>query len=180
MRKALQAPLLLLIVTAGVALATPPPGPGHGSHGRCGHGGRGGNHEMMDHREAMATIHFLIDHHDQIVREVEVIDGGVLTTTRAPNDPELVPVIQRHVREMWALLESGGRIHQWDPLFRALFDHAEQIELGYEDLDDGIRVRETSSNPEVVALIRAHAAKVNELVARGRAAMHEATPLPTP
>jgi hypothetical protein len=80
---------------------------------------------------------------------------------------------------MYALLENGGRIHQWDPLFKALFDNAEKIELTYEDLEDGIRVRETSTDPEVVELIRAHAEKVNDFVARGREAMHEATPLPS-
>lgn len=37
---------------------------------------------------------------------------------------------------------------------------------------------ETSDNPEVVKLIRAHARKVNEFVARGPAAVHEETPFP--
>jgi len=72
---------------------TEQPGPGR-------HGGPGGRAGAASHREAMATIHFLIDHHDQVVREVEEIEGGVLTTTRSPKNPELVPVIQRHVLEM--------------------------------------------------------------------------------
>jgi hypothetical protein len=153
------------------------PGQGHQAHGAQADESRRAG--VPGHHELMASIHFLIDHRDQVVREVEPIDGGVLTTTRAPKNPELAAKIQQHVREMYALLENGGRIHQWDPLFKALFDNAEKIELTYEDLEDGIRVRETSTDPEVVELIRAHAEKVNDFVARGREAMHEATPLPS-
>ncbi|HVS66747.1 MAG TPA: hypothetical protein VMT85_24950 [Thermoanaerobaculia bacterium] len=54
----------------------------------------------------------------------------------------------------------------------------ERTPLSYEDLDDGIRVRETSSDQEVTRLIRAHAAKGDDFVARGRVGMHEETLLP--
>jgi hypothetical protein len=155
--------------------ATDEPGPRHGAHGQGqGAGRRAGMPELM------ASIHFLIDHHQAIRREVETIENGVVSVTRAPEDPDLVPTLQQHVRDMWALLESGGSIRHWDPLFVAIFEHADEIEMTWEDLPDGIRVVETSSNPEVVALIQAHAEKVDEFVARGRSAMHEPTPLPAP
>jgi hypothetical protein len=79
---------------------------------------------------------------------------------------------------MQELLESGGRIRMWDPLFVEIFDRSEEIEMVVEMLDDGVRVTETSDDPEVAKLIQAHARKVDEFVARGPEAAHEATPLP--
>ena len=47
-----------------------------------------------------------------------------------------------------------------------------------EELADGMRVTETSADPQVVELLRAHARKVTEFIERGPAAVHEPTPLP--
>jgi hypothetical protein len=66
----------------------------------------------------------------------------------------------------------------WDPLFRELFARADEISIEIEQLEDGMRVTETSDDPAVVQLIQAHARKVNEFVERGPAAVHEETPLP--
>ena len=76
------------------------------------------------------------------------------------------------------LLEGGGRIRAWDPHFSEIFDHYDEVDMVVEALDDGVRVTETSENPEVVKLIRAHARKVDDFVARGPAAVHEPTALP--
>ena len=47
-----------------------------------------------------------------------------------------------------------------------------------QDIEGGVEVVETSENPEVVKLIRAHAAKVDEFVARGIEAYREETAIP--
>lgn len=47
-----------------------------------------------------------------------------------------------------------------------------------ETLADGVRVTETSANPEVVTLIQAHARKIDAFIARGPEAVHEPTALP--
>jgi hypothetical protein len=47
-----------------------------------------------------------------------------------------------------------------------------------EELEDGMRVVEISEDPEVAALIRAHAHKVSEFIERGPVAVHEETLLP--
>ena len=74
--------------------------------------------------------------------------------------------------------DGGGRVRNWDPLFREIFDHRSEIVMEIETVEGGVRVTETSENPAVAALIKAHAYKVSEFVARGPAAVHEATPLP--
>ena len=135
--------------------------------------GRGGNQDVM--QATRALIH---EYRGDLVREIEDVPNGVVTVTRSPENPEAVAVLQRHVGEMKSLLEGGGRIRAWDPLFAEIFDHYDEIEMVIETLGDGVKVTETSTNPEVVKLIRAHARKVDEFVARGPAAAHEPTALP--
>lgn len=161
---------------------------GHG--GGCAGGGMCGGEGMMGgrmrgggkgmgggHAEEMAVYRELLDNHQKIERTLEEVEGGVVTTTTTI-DPDLVPVLQRHVRQMAALLESGQPIRRWDPLFAELFRHHEAVSMTIEDLPDGVRVTETSADPEVARLVRAHARKVQEFVARGDDAYREETPLP--
>ena len=125
----------------------------------------------------MRAAHFLIEHRDQIERSVEEIPGGVMTRTTT-QDAEVLAELRTHVGEMESLLEQGGRIRNWDPLFAEIFDNREAIEMEIDAIDHGVLVRETSTDPQVAELIRAHARKVDEFLARGHAACREATPLP--
>ncbi len=142
---------------------------GQGEHGR-----RGG-----DHRALMGNIHGLMDNHRSIHRAVENIEYGIIAVTTT-DEPELVETLQTHVGQMVALVENGGSIRHWDPLFVEIFNHADKIVVKTELLEDGVRVTETSDDPYVVKLIQAHAQKVNEFVARGMDAMHEPTAVPEP
>ncbi len=150
-------------------------GMGRGMH----HGGmRGGmGRGMAGHRSEMRNAHALIAAHDAIERRVEMLPDGIRTETTT-DDPELVAVLQQHVAEMARLIEEGGRIRNWDPLFSTIFDHREAIRMEIENLPDGVLVTETSDDPRVAALIRAHADKVDDFVARGVDAYRESTPLP--
>lgn len=136
--------------------------------GGQGHGGRGG---------MMQSAHELIANHKKITRTFEEIDGGVKSLT-VTSDPALVATLREHVRQMSAMLESGGGVRHWDPLFVEVARHSDKIKMEYKDVENGIEVIETSKDPEVVKLIRAHAAKVSEFVARGHEAMRESTKLP--
>ncbi len=134
--------------------------------------GSAGGHGVM--HKAMMLVHGRA----AIERTVEEIDGGVLTETIVVGDPALRQTLLDHVSEVTALLEGGGRMRNWDPLFSEIFDHYDEIQIVTEEIENGLRVTETSPNPEVAKLIRAHAYKVNEFLARGHDAVHEATPLP--
>lgn len=151
-----------------------------GEEGRQGEEGRGGEHGAMgsgSRQPAMQNAHFLIDNHEHLKRTVEEIPKGVRTRTLA-DDPELTARLREHVRQMAELLDEGGSVRKWDPLFREIFDHRDAIEIEIRDIENGVEVVETSEDEQVVALIQAHAHKVEEFVARGRAACHEETPLP--
>ena len=126
----------------------------------------------------MRAIWALIDAHDDIERVVEEVPGGVKTTTTT-TDPQLVPVLQRHVTEMAGMLESGGRIRNWDPLFAELFDRRDEIHITINELDHGVEVVETSDDDGVTRLIRAHARKVDAFVAEGDDVLHQPTPIPS-
>lgn len=165
-------------------------GPGHGEGRGFGHGaGRGARHgaghgavqdaeqraqAVGGHERGMSdvehgNIQALLSAHQSIRRTVEEIEGGVKTTT-VTDRPELVASLQEHVRQMSKRLETGRQVRVWDPLFREIFAHADEISLTWTDLENGIEVVETSENPDVVPLIRAHAKKVNRFVAEGHTA----------
>ena len=147
------------------------------SAGGRGHRGAGRDGQHGPHGSLMREAHQLLDSRESLRRTVEEIPGGVRTVTTT-SDPDLVPVLQTHVEKMAELVEGGGRVRRWDPLFVELFDRADEIVIEFEHLKDGIAVVETSTDPEVAKLIRAHAVKVLEFIERGYDAAHEATPLP--
>lgn len=163
----------------------------HGGHGAMMHQGGQGGRGMGGERGGMGggrmgggprggvmhTAMTLVHNRGTIKRTVEEIPGGIRSVTTA-SDPSMVETVRRHVREMAALLDRGGHIRRWDPLFAEIAAQGEKIKIEYKDIDNGIEVVETSDDPEVAKLIVAHAYKVNEFVARGMEAFHESTPLP--
>ena len=123
-----------------------------------------------DHRTDMAMIHALFAD-PSIKRTVREIPGGVETTTES-GTPEGAKSIQTHVAAMHGRLLDAAPIHARDPLFAELFEHADQIKMDIENTPKGVRVRETSTNPYVTKLIRAHAAVVTKFIENGRREMH--------
>ena len=158
-------------------------GAGSEGQGSKGHGCGGAYKEAESSgqksrgRAEMQNAHFLVTHHDQLERVVEDIPNGIQTVTTT-GDPELLEPLRKHVQEMSAVLEEGGHVRKWDPLFAEIFEHGEAIQIEIEEIDDGVRVTETSKDEEVVKLIRAHARKIDQFVARGQDACREETPLP--
>ncbi len=151
-----------------------------GAGGGKGHGGGMGPGKGMGHgghAAEMAVYRELLDNHQTLRRVIEDVPGGVVTTTTT-TDPALVPTLREHVRQMAALLEEGRPIRRWDPLFAEIFRHHDAIEMTIEELPEGVRVTETSEDPAVTELIRAHARKIDQFTARGAEAYQEATPLP--
>lgn len=152
--------LLLVLTASGLAQGH---GPGHGAMGQ--------------QRDDMQTIHALFADHQKIRRTVTRIEGGVETLTES-DDPTVQALIIGHTQAMKTRLVKRQPIRMWDPLFAALFEHAEKIEMEVLPTAKGVRVRETSKDPYVVQLIQAHADGVSEFVEVGPSIMHKAHPLP--
>jgi hypothetical protein len=125
----------------------------------------------------MVTIMALLNNHRKIRFTIEWIPGGARTVTTS-TDPQTVHAIRRHAREMKARLELGNNIRQTDPLFIEIFKHHREIKSSIRDIPGGVSEDETSANPQVVLLIRAHAKTVARFVRDGLEATRDNTPLP--
>lgn len=154
-------------------------GKGHGAmHGRGGGPGQGMRRGMgpgpSEHHE---TIHQLMADHEAIAREIKEVPNGIQTVTTS-KDPAVAKKIVEHTYQMKERLESGRPIRMFDPLFQEIFKHHDKIEMKIEEIEGGVRVTETSSDPKVAALIRQHAKVVSEFTAEGMSRMHELSELP--
>lgn len=147
-------------------------GPAHGSAGQMG-GGQMGGGQARD----MQTIHALFSDHQKIRRTVKQLDNGIESLTES-DDPQVQALITSHSIAMKQRLEKRQPIRMWDPLFAALFEHAGKIEMEVIPTAKGVRVVETSKDPDVIRLIQAHAAGVSEFVREGMSVMHKSHPLP--
>lgn len=187
-----DAPTPVAAQAGGQSAPGPSAGPGRMGRGQMGQGrmgqdgmgqgrmGQGQMGRMGGSSGDMATIHSLLASHTAIERRVVDRPDGVETWTES-DDPEVAVQIREHVRQMDARLETGQPIRRWDPLFAEIFKHADAIEMEIEDTPKGVRVVETSDDPEVVALIQQHAHRaVSEFVEGGMDRAHQPTPLPTP
>ena len=125
----------------------------------------------------MQDARTLAFNHGPIQRAVEDVEGGIKAVTTT-TDPELVPVLQRHVRAMHDHYTQGGVVRRWDPLFAELSKVSGAVDFTVVDVENGVEVLATSADPNVVLLIRAHAAKVTDFQQRGPGAMRETSPLP--
>jgi hypothetical protein len=152
--------------TSAAAVALAHPRPAANAAPACGGPGmeRGGGHDAD-----MMGIHFLFAHRNSIARTVTEIPSGVETVTET-DDPAVTAQLQEHVQSMYARLKEGRPINARDPLFAALFRNADKIDVHIEKTANGLRVRETSTDPDVVNLIRRHAEVVTAFIANG---MHE-------
>jgi hypothetical protein len=125
-----------------------------------------------------AVIMSLFDNHQKITRKVEEHPDGITSTTTS-DDPQVAAMIRKHVAQMKARLAAGQIIRMFDPLFVEIFAHHEKIKMEVEEVAGGVKVKETSTDPQVVLLIKQHAkAAVSEFVDKGEERMHQATPLP--
>jgi hypothetical protein len=155
-------------------------------HGVMDHKGMLGK-GMMDHKGMMNKMHgnmadmmdirFLLVNHKKIKRTVKRLPNGVESVTTS-SDEAVAGKIQVHVRAMYERLQKKQTVRPMDPLFAAIFENAEKIDIGITKLPDGLRVTETSNDAYAVKLIHAHAEVVDRFVQEGMSAMMMITPAP--
>lgn len=131
----------------------------------------------LTHAEDRELFHGLMRRRAEIKRKVKQLDNGVETLTES-DSPEVARWIQQHVASMSRRVEQGDPIRMRDPLFRAIFRHADKIRMRSERTAKGVRVIETSDDPYVVKLIKAHAEVVTGFVKNGFAEARRNHPVP--
>jgi hypothetical protein len=148
-----------------------------GPQGRGGHGLA--PERRARHRHDQSVFHRLLERHDAIQRQHEVLDNGIRTLTTSA-DPEVIALLHDHVPAMHQRLEEGFALRRWDPLYVEIFSHRQQLRMTIELLEDGVRVEETSDDPWVIRLIQAHGTAVDAFVAHGHQAAGQPSPMPDP
>lgn len=146
-----------------------------------GHGMMGGNMmsgdgmaEMMAPGNMMGPMRTgmsLFARHAQIRRTVTEIPGGVRAVT-VSDDPKTASLIQAHVSEMYQRLEEKRAFpYMMSRSVPAMFAHNTRYRRKLEAVPNGIAITETSDEPEMVAVIRAHAEEISGFVREGMPAM---------
>ena len=129
--------------------------------------GPGHAHGVDDrHDSDHQVFQFLLTHHEKIKRTVKELPDGVETLTES-DTPEIADKIKEHVEWMEYRIKHTQPIRMRDPLFAELFRHTDKIKMVHEDTEKGVRVTETSQDPYVAKLIKAHAKAVSGFVERG-------------
>ncbi|QDU76768.1 DsrE/DsrF-like family protein [Bremerella volcania] len=151
---------------------------GRGRMGRGPGQGQGPGHGQDDQHEVdMEVFHYLLENHQKIRRTVKELDNGVETLTES-DVPSVAAHIKTHVEQMTVRLEKPSPIRMRDPLFAEIFQHTKKIKIEHEDTPKGVKVIETSDDPYVAGLIKAHAKVVSLFVERGFAEAHKNHPVP--
>lgn len=152
------------------------PGP-RAAKGR-GFGGAGLDPERRaQHEKDQKEFQTLLARHQQLHRELECRPDGIRAVTTS-DAPELVPLIQHHVRRMHQRMLENWPVRRWDTLYIEIFKHRDEIRMDIRDLDNGIEVEETSDNPRVARLLHAHGKTVSAFVERGFDAARHPAPVP--
>lgn len=129
------------------------------------------------HRRDQAVFHELLRRHEAIRREVTELPDGIRAVTES-DDPEIAGLIRAHAHEMHRRLGEGFGLRHWDPAFAEIFAQRDKLRMVVTDTPNGVTIQETSDDPNVARLIRAHGAVVSAFVRSGGRAASQPSPLP--
>ncbi len=136
---------------------------------------RGGSDPQ--HKADQALFSELLKNHSELKRKTVQIENGIIATTTSSN-PKLVKVLQDHVAGMEKRFSMGRAIRSWDPLFAALFEYRNEINMQYEAVENGIKATLTTDSPKLVDLIQSHDTTLHGFVKEGSNASRLESPKP--
>jgi hypothetical protein len=185
-RKMAAALVLATVLTGAVVYLRGPAmaqmmGQMHGGQHMHGMGGTGHDEVNMpglrgenSTPEESAELAVMFRNFQTFTREVTNLPDGIRTVTRS-SDPEVMATLVSHVSGMIGRVENKDdpKIFIQSPTLDIFFQRGEAIKSEIEVTEEGIVVVQTSTDPEVVAALQAHAAEVSDMAARGMQAVHE-------
>lgn len=118
----------------------------------------------------MEIVHELMTAHDAIVRTVTNLPNGVHTLTES-DVPQVAAYIKEHVASMDERLRTGEMFNMTSSTIPIIFENADRIHTEIEETPTGVAFTQTTEDPQLVAVLQAHAEEVSELVQDGMAAM---------
>ena len=167
----------ILVFLLACSVTTTALAQGRGFRGGRGGPGRGGHDADASFVADRDDFHFLLEHHDEIRRDVKELKNGVETVTESDNK-QVAAKIQKHVAAMYQRVEHQRPIRMRDPLFAEIFAHADKIKMEFEKTAKGVRVVETSDDAYVAKLIKAHAKVVTGFAKYGFEEAHKTHAIP--
>lgn len=138
---------------------------------------RHGHGSDAAHKQDQALFSHLLEHHEQLERQTEIIQNGIVARTIS-NDPKLAKIIQEHVVGMEKRFGMGRAIRSWDPLFAALFEYKDQITMHYRMIENGVEATLTAEDPKLIELIQCHDQTLHDFVNEGFEAGKRESPKP--
>lgn len=153
-------------------------GLGDGVQGSPGGGGlsggmrgfRGGSMavgEEFDHSDIMRNIRLLVLNRNDLSRTVTNTTLGVVTHTWSDMNPHASDWVKQHVSQMFALIDNGHGIRDWDPMFSELFDYREELKRAVNYDETGVEVTLSSTKLCATRLVQAHAQLVSAFIQDG-------------
>ena len=119
----------------------------------------------------MRTGMALFERHKLIRRTVTQLPNGVHVVTES-DDPETAGLIQAHVGDMYRRLDQNRPFpYMMSRSVPAMFARSSAYRRKLEATPKGVAVTETSDDPTMVAVIRAHARELDGFVRDGMPAM---------
>ncbi|MDX2131283.1 MAG: hypothetical protein SFY69_04445 [Planctomycetota bacterium] len=111
----------------------------------------------------------------RVLRHSQNGETGVVETLTESDDPEVAARIIDHAKAMQARMKVGANVRIWDPVFRELFQNHARVTLVVTPTESGVKIVESSDDPETIALMRSHAIGVSAFVRHGHAIGSEPT-----
>ncbi len=121
----------------------------------------------------------LLSDHTKIRRTVthrQEGELGIVEATTESDDPEIAALIIDHAEAMKVRMQAGAPVRIWDPVFEELFKRHDKITIELQRTSKGVKIVESSRDPETIALMRSHAMGVSEFIREGPAASGRETP----
>jgi len=109
-------------------------------------------------------------HHTEITRLVQEIPGGIRTITESHN-PRITSLLQTHVSRMYEHVASGEEVRCMSTSLPTMFRNAAGYYRRLTLTPRGVAIEETSSDQDLVRVIRLHAREVSGFVTEGMPAM---------
>jgi hypothetical protein len=136
-----------------------------------GDGGIMGSGMMGNTSPADMNVYMdMFNRHSEIHRVVEQIPGGVRTTTQS-DAPDLTAQLHTHVSTMYSHLQQGAEMTCMSRTLPTLFRNANNYRRQLTITPTGVTVEETSDDPKLTEVIRAHAREITGFVEEGMQAM---------
>jgi len=118
----------------------------------------------------MNVVHEMLAAHDKIKRTVTNLPDSIRTVTES-DDPQVAKEIKDHVASMAGRLKDGRVFNVASHTLPTIFATNDKIRTRIEQTLKGVIVTQTSTDPDAVAALKAHAGEVSDLARGGMVAL---------